>query len=160
MRLRSVCLLFASRGECMSVEIIYEKKYPRIDPMEELKQVEMEAADEPEQPRPNFDEIMQKIYANTTYVLMPERIKASEEFIQTAIEVSELYELDTKIERHLDHISVNYSFDCCGGLRDINKVFGMADQFSFFKDIYGWDITVSMDFYTHAVVRNGRVVAP
>ena len=160
MRLRSVCLLLASRGECMSVEIIYEKKYPRIDPMEELKQVEMEAADEPEQPRPTFDEIMQKIYANTTYVLMPERIKASEEFIQTAIEVSELYELDTKIERHLDHISVNYSFDCCGGLRDINKVFGMADQFSFFKDIYGWDITVSMDFYTHAVVRNGRVVAP
>lgn len=104
----------------MSVEIIYKKKYLRIDPMEELKRVEMEAADELEQPRPTFDEIMQKIYANTTYVLMPERIKASEEFIQTAIEVSELYELDTKIERHLDHISVNYSFDCCGGLRDIN----------------------------------------
>lgn len=160
MRLRSVCLLLASRGECMSVEIIYEKKYPRIDPMEELKQVEMEAADEPEQPKPTFDEIMQKIYANTTYVLMPERIKASKEFIQTAIEVSELYELDTKIERHHDHICVNYSFNCCGGLRDINKVIGMADQSSFFKDIFGWDITISLDFYTHAVVRNGRVVAP
>lgn len=26
----------------MSVEIIYEKKYPRIDPMEEMKQIEME----------------------------------------------------------------------------------------------------------------------
>lgn len=36
----------------------------------------------------------------------------------------------------------------------------MADQFSFFKDIYGWDITVSIDFYTLAVVRNGRVIAP
>ena len=93
----------------MSVEIIYEKKYPRIDPIEEMKQIELEMADEPEEPTPSFEEIMQKIQANTTYVLMPERIKASEDFIQAAIEVSELYELDTKIERHFDHISVNYS---------------------------------------------------
>ena len=117
-------------------------------------------ADEPEEPTPSFDEIMQKIQENTTYVLMPERIKASEDFIRAAIEVSELYELDTKIERHFDHISVDYSFNCCGGLRDINKVIGMADQSSFFKDILGWDITISLDFFTHAVVRNGRVVAP
>ena len=103
----------------MSVEIIYEKKYPRIDSMEEMKQIEMEMADEPEEPTPSFDEIMQKIQENTTYVLMPERIKASEDFIRAAIEVSELYELDTKIERHFDHISVDYSFNCCGGLRDI-----------------------------------------
>ena len=144
----------------MSVEIIYEKKYPRIDPMEEMKQIELEMADEPNDPTPAFHEIMAKIQAETTYVLMPERIKASERFIQTAIEVSELYELDTKIVRHLDHISVNYSFDSCGGMRYINRVFGMADEFAFFKDIHGWDITVSMDFFTHTVVRNGRVVAP
>lgn len=144
----------------MSVEIIYEKKYPRIDPMEEMKQIELEMADEPEEPTPSFEEIMQKIQENTTYVLMPERIKASEDFIRAAIEVSELYKLDTKIERHFDHTSVDYSFNCCGGLRDINKVIGMADQSSFFKDIFGWDITISLDFFTHAVVRNGRVVAP
>ena len=91
---------------------------------------------------------------------MPERIKVCEDFIRAAIGVSELYELDTKIERHFDHISVDYSFNCCGGLRDINRVIGMADQSSFFKDIFGWDITISLDFFTHAVVRNGRVVAP
>lgn len=144
----------------MSVEIVYEKKYPRIDPMEEMKQTELDMADEPKEPTPSFEEIMQKIQENTTYVLMPERIKASEDFIRVAIEVSELYELDTKIERHFDHISVDYSFNCCGGLRDINRVIGMADQSSFFKDIIGWDITISLDFFTHAVVRNGRVVAP
>lgn len=144
----------------MSVEIIYEKKYPRIDPMEELRQAELEMADEPEQPQHTFSEMMEKIYADTTYVLIPERIKDSEDFIRAAIEVSELYELDTKIERHFDHISVDYSFNCCGGLRDINRVIGMADQSSFFKDIFGWDITISLDFFTHAVVRNGRIVAP
>ena len=45
-------------------------------------------------------------------------------------------------------------------MRDINPVFGMANQFAFIKDIYGWDITVSLDFYTHAVVRNSMVVNP
>jgi hypothetical protein len=38
----------------MSVEIIYEKKYPRIDPMEEMKQIELEMADEPEEQSPSF----------------------------------------------------------------------------------------------------------
>ena len=142
------------------MEIIYEKNYPRIKPMEEQNQVERKATDGSEQPVPTFDEIMQKIYANTAFVLLPARVKASGEFIRTAIEVSELYELDTKIERHFDHISVNYSFDCCAGLRTINRIFGMADQISFFKDIFGWDITVTLDFYTHAEIRNGMVVAP
>ena len=95
----------------MSVEIVYEKKYPRIDLMEEMEQIKREMANEPEEPTSTFEEFMQKIQTNTTYVLIPERIKASEEFIQTAIEVSELYELDTRIERHFDHISVTYSFD-------------------------------------------------
>jgi len=69
----------------MSVEIVYEKKYPRIDPMEEMKQIELDMADEPKEPTPSFEEIMQKIQENTTYVLMPERIKASEDFIRVAI---------------------------------------------------------------------------
>lgn len=144
----------------MSAEIIYEKKYPRIDMIEELMQIDAETMDESVEPTPTFEEMIQKIQSNTTYVLMPERIKASEKFIQTAIEVSELYELDTKIERHFDRISVTYSFDCCGGLCYINRVFGMADQFSFFKDIYGRDITISLDFFTHASLRNGRIVTP
>ena len=144
----------------MRAEIIYERKYPRFAPTEELRPPKPESADQSERPKPSFDEIVQKICANTAYIPLPERIKANKEFIRTAIEVSELYELDTKIERHVDHISVDYSFNPCGGMRDINRVFGMADRFSFFKDRFGWDITVSLDFYTHAVLRNGRVIAP
>lgn len=144
----------------MSIEIIYEKKYPRIDPIHEPKPATSEATDTPEQPMLTFHEMMEKICANTTYVLIPERIQSSKKFIHTAIQISEQYELDTRIERHASHISVNYSFPCGGGMRGINRVFGMADQFSFFKDIDGWDITISMDYFTHAVIRNGRMVAP
>ena len=144
----------------MSKEIIYEKRYPRIDLTAAMKEIEEEKVEAPNEPVPSFDEIMQKIALNTTLVLMPERIKASEEFIRIAKEVSELYELDTRIERHFDHISVTYSFDCGGGMSYINQVFGMADQFSFFTNIYGRDITISLDYFTHASLRNGRVVSP
>ena len=148
------------RGERVSVEVIYEKKYLHIDSVDEMKQIGLEIADEPEERLSSFEEMMEKICINTTYVLMPERVRASREFVRAAIEISKLYELDTRIERRLDHISVNYSFDCGGGLRDINRLFGMADQVSFFKNINGRDITISLDFYTHAVVRNGRIASP
>lgn len=144
----------------MSKETIYEKTYPRIDAVKGMLQIEQEMAGKSNEPAPSFEEIMQKILTNTTYVVMPERIKNSEKFIQMAIEVSELYELDTRIDRHFDHISVTYSFDCGGGLQEINRVFGMADQFSFFTNIHGRDITVSLDYFTHATVRNGRIVSP
>ena len=144
----------------MSVEIIYEKTYPHIDFAEALKEADALEVEEVKEPPPSFNEVLKKIYANTAYILMPERIKACEDFIKVAIEVSETYEIDTRIERRLDHVSVDYSFDCGGGMHDIGKVFGMADQFSFFKDINGRDITISMDFFTHAVVRNGRIVNP
>lgn len=144
----------------MLAEIIYEKKYPHIDLMAELAHAEAKESRETEMHMATFDEMMEKTYANTTYILIPERIESSKKFIQTAIEVSALYKLDIRIERHVDHISVDYSFHCGGGMREINRVFGMADQFSFFKDIFGRDITISMDYFTHAVVRNGRIVAP
>jgi len=147
----------------MEVEIIYEKKYPRIDLMEQYKEIEHELPGEPgesEETALSFDEMMQQIEANTIYVLMPERLTASEEFIRLAIEISELYELDARIERHFNRISVDYFFNCTGGMRYINKVFGMADEFAFFKNINGWDFTISLDFYTHAAIRNGRVVSP
>lgn len=147
----------------MNPEIIYEKKYPQINLTEEMKRIEQKVAKEPKEPKepvPSIEELLQKLQANTTYVLMPERIKAGEKFIKTAIEVSELYQLDTRIERHFDHICVTYSFDCCGAMRNINRVFGMADQFAFFKDIHGFDITVSCDFFTHTAIRNGMVISP
>ncbi len=144
----------------MSAEIIYEKKYPHIDPEEERKQLEIELANKPREPIPSVDGVYEKIMTDTAYILIPERIKGSEEFIKMAIEVSRLYELDTRIARHDSHISVTYSFNCCGGMRDIRCVFGMADEFAFFKDIYGFDFTISMDYYTHAVISRGRIIAP
>ncbi|MBE6932229.1 MAG: hypothetical protein E7464_02450 [Ruminococcaceae bacterium] len=131
----------------MKVEIIYEKKYPHDDLSLLNEQIEPNDTDTLEYK--SFAELIESIQANTVYTLIPERVRTSKEFIHAAIKISEQFELDIRIERHIDRISVRYSFDCCGCLRGINRVFGMADQFYFFTDIYDHDITVVLDFFTH-----------
>ena len=142
----------------MSINVIYEKQYPNVDPSIGFDKEKI--PDKIKKRTPPLHELVKNIRANTTYIIIPERIKASEKFIQYAIKISEIYRLDTKIKRHLNRINVTYSFDNCAGLRYINKIFGMVDQFAFFKNCFGRDITISLDFYTHATLLNGKVIAP
>ncbi len=141
----------------MEKERIYEKKYP---PAGQRGEAEHATAGEPEALRRDFREMYRKMIEETTNLAIPGRMQASEQFIRTAIEVGQLYKLDTEITRYEDRITVRYAFDCCGGLKELNRVFGMADTFSFFKDIDGRDLTICMDYYTHAVLRGGKIVAP
>ena len=97
---------------------------------------------------------------NRTLILIPEKLKKADEFIKLAIEVSELYELDTKISEKDSHIVVNYSFDSAGDMAFLIPVFRQADSISFFTGIYGFEITISLDYYTHAVYNKDRLVHP
>ena len=97
---------------------------------------------------------------NRTIIPIPEKIEKADEFIKLAIEISELYELDTKISEKDSCIEVNYSFDCAGDMVFLLSVFRKADSISFFTGIYGFDITISLDYYTHAVYNKGRLVRP
>ena len=144
----------------MCSEIIYEKKYPHIFPSAELKCAKATVSGKPQLTIPPFSELLKRATEETAYILIPKRTNAGEKFIQIAIEVSELYQLDTIIERHDSHISVTYSFNCCGGMREIKHVLSMADDFAFFTGIHGRDITVCLDYFTHAVVCKGKIVAP
>ncbi len=128
----------------MRADIIYEKKYPRIS-----DQSEQNAPTGAAVQNAAFDEFIEKLN-DITYAPIPGRAEGSKIFIRTAIEISEQYELDITIQRHKSYYTVTYSFDCGGGMTDIGRIFGMADQFAFFKDIHGTDITIVMDYYTHA----------
>ena len=100
------------------MSVIYEKHYPHPtfeEEMKELEEYKKEVESSPNyKPEPvmTFDEFYKKMVSDRTLILIPERMKGSEEFVKLAIETSELYELDTKITRKDSHIAVNYSFDC------------------------------------------------
>ena len=147
--------------EAIYEEVIYEKKFPKweMPSEEELSECKVDT-DKPKE-RLTFEQIMEQIYKDVTYVPMPERTEEAKAFIRKAIEVSELYEMDVKIERRTTHISVTYYFDFGGGMKALTDIIGMADDLAFFgrKD-NEYDIVMSLDFYTHTVYRNGRQENP
>lgn len=146
--------------------VIYEKHYSHPTLEEELKELEeyrRELEKDPDykpEPIKTFEEFYQDMMDNRTIIPIPEKIEKADEFIKLAIEASELYELDTKISEKDSCIEVNYSFDCAGDMVFLLSVFRKADSISFFTGICGFDITISLDYYTHAVYNKGRLVHP
>lgn len=148
------------------MSVVYEKHYPHPtfeEEMKELEEYKKEMENSPDykpEPEITFDEFYKKMMNDRTLLLLPERMKGSEEFIKLAIETSELYELDTKITRKDSHIAVDYSFDSTGDMALLVPVFRQADSISFFTGVHGFDITISLNYYTHAVCHKGRLVHP
>lgn len=141
-------------------EVIYEKVYPE-EILEETETVmSEEKALQEENKHLTIDEILDEIYRNIEYVPLPERVKTAELFIKTAIEISETYELDVKIVQHYSHISVDYYFNSAGSMGFLKKVIRLADDITFFANIKGYEIVMSIEHYTHAEYRRGRRIRP
>lgn len=141
--------------------IIYEKRYPRenAEGIEALSKT-LDKETEETQQIPTFEEFLRQVYENQVCILIPERQRLAEKFIRTACEVSKLYRLDIKITQYSDHISVDYYFNAAGGLRYLREIVKYADEISFFANSMGYDIVMCLDFYTHAVFRNGHLMHP
>lgn len=144
----------------MRNDVIYEKRFPKLEQpsLDEMEEITASSNDEKE--HLTFEEIMERIYKDVVYILMPERVAKAKSFIRKAIAVSELYEMDIKIEHHLSYISVNYYFDCGGCMKHLIEIISEADEIAFFRPKEGYDIIMSLDFYTHAVYRKGRRIEP
>lgn len=97
---------------------------------------------------------------NTSFVVMPQRLAMRREFVNAAIEVAEQYSIDVVITEYDERITADLSFDCGGAMKLLKRVIGYADNISFFRGIRGREITLSVDFYTHAVFRSGKKLAP
>ena len=138
-------------------EIIYKKQFHR-EPIDETEPEVANFADNGN--APSFDEIMKEIYSNVTYLVLPEREKMAKTFIKTAIEISNDYELDIEIEEHLSHISATYYFDCGACMGFLRRIIEMSDDISFFDHIKGFDMVMSLDFYTKAVFKRDRLIHP
>ena len=141
--------------------IIYEKRYPREDAegIEALSKT-LDKETEETQQIPTFEEFLRRVYENQVCILIPERQRLAEKFIRTACEGSKLYRLDIKITQYSDHISADYYFNAAGDLRYLREIVKYADEISFFANSMGYDIVMCLDFYTHAVFRNGHLMHP
>lgn len=135
---------------------LYKKRYPKKENAELFFSFERKD----KLKKISFEDIMQELFQDTVYVCIPERKENAKRFIQTAIEVSNTYEIDIKIEEHLSHLTVYYYFDCSGCMGFLKRVVAYADDLAFFSHIEGYDIVMAIDYYTHAVYRRGRRMNP
>ena len=135
--------------------IIYEKEYPRERPEEGMKGTE-----EWNMPDMSLEEFMQRGYEKQFSIPIPERVNGAQAFIAAVKDVSELYKLNVKITEHIDHISADFYFNAGGSLRYMKEVLKLADDISFFTNVCGYEIIMSLDYYTHAVFVGGRQVHP
>lgn len=135
--------------------IIYEKEYPKETPEEQTYEPEGRRT-----PDISFEEYMRRGYENRFSIPIPDRENGAKAFIAAAMDVSELYRLDVKITEHIDHISADFYFNAGGSLRYMKEVLKLADDVSFFANVCGYEIIMSLDYYTHAVFVRGRQVHP
>lgn len=138
----------------MSDSIIYEKHYPKANAAE--KEIESASGAEPL----SFEQIMEKIYKDVVYVPLPEKQAAAREFLEEAIAISNAYEVDIKIRQYFERIEVKYYFDCAVSVGFLKEILVSADEISFFKDDEGFNLALSLDFYTHAIYRKERCIIP
>lgn len=147
----------------MGGEVIFEKRYPKVvnDTLMAVAETMVETMVKDLTGDPERREArLGRALADRVLVPLPQRRKSAEAFIQTAREVSELYELDVKVVKYFDHITVTYYFNAGGGLRYLRDVIRYADELSFFANSMGYEIVLSIDHYTHAVFRGGRRIYP
>ncbi len=144
----------------MKDKLIYEAKYPRINYIKQYEKDRAEVEKDPPAKIPDANDFIKGIRANTQYTPIPKRAEEGEIFINEAIAVTKLYQIDARILQHDEKISVCLSFDFGADMMYISRLFGMADRISFFKDKSDHDFAACLDLYTHIVVRNGMAVAP
>lgn len=145
----------------MSYQIIYEKKFPRID-IEALK-AELDANKEEfeELPGPDYEAFLAYHYNATTWIPLPKKQAGAQKFIDVAIAVSNCCETDIRIEQADSHITARLSFDCGGGsLHDMKPLLALADELRFSTGMHEREITVTVTYYTQAEIRCGMVMAP
>lgn len=76
----------------MIEELIYEKKFSKWEMPTDEELDEIETNEEVE--HLIHEQIMDRIYKDVVYVLIPERVEEAKAFVRKAIEVSNLYEMD------------------------------------------------------------------
>ena len=145
----------------MFSKTIYQKTFPKDPFLEALEQ--QQAADDFNEEQANFPSFRQMMLfreLQTSYIRRPYRIRNQQKFIDAVIALSDFYKIDLTIQQFKGMVSATFYFDACAGMHNLNKVMGMADEFEFLTNIHGHEICMTLNYYTHTIIRNGITISP
>lgn len=133
--------------------VVFQKAYPTIDSIVDSIPHSFDKAS-----AFSFDEFMKR--ANDVQLeYIPERESESRAFIDTAIRVSDEYQLDLTIEKDDECITASYSVESGPCPEALKPLFILADRY-FFTVCKDYRLMISLDYFTHRVNRNRRLIAP
>lgn len=141
--------------------VIYEKHYPKWSARDQKKlQKSAHAGNCGEGSERSFSDVLQKLYGENTYLLLPERAPQAKAFVRTARELAEFYEVDVRITEHLERITVEFFFQYGGPMSFLKEIIRYADELTCSSGKEGYDVWVMLECYTHAVFYRGRRLRP
>lgn len=108
--------------------------------------------------RINTDDYVGKLITESVCVIMPERIKGRDYFIDLAKEIADAYLIDIVIKKYHNRVTATFSLDCEAEFSCLKPLIYLADEITFKNGIN--TVLISLDYYTHATYHNGRRVLP
>lgn len=133
--------------------IIYQKTHPMIDTFVDTVSQTSDTV-----PPLSFDDFMKK--ANDVQLeYIAEREIEVQSFINTAIHISNVFQLDVTVEKNDECISATFTVEGGPCPEALKPLFILADRY-FFTVCKDYRLMISLDYYTHRVYRNGRLLAP
>ena len=140
----------------MKYEVLYKKEYAH-DEVDECVRPAKSTTDED---RRNARDFIDRLFDSITTEPLPQREERVTYFVRAAIELSARCSLDIEIRKYENHISVDFSFDKGCVIRGQNRLFQMADEITIMPGLNGRDVVLTLDYFTHAIYRNGRQISP
>lgn len=133
--------------------IIYQKTYSMIDTFVDTVSQTSDTV-----PPLSFDDFMNK--ANDVQLeYIAEREIEVQSFINTAIHISNVFQLDLTVEKDDECVSATFTVESGPCPESLKPLFILADRY-FFTVRKDYRLILSLDYYTHRVYRNGRLIAP
>jgi len=97
---------------------------------------------------------------NLMAIPIPQRQESAMAFIDTAISISEDYDIDLSIWKYDTFLSAHFYFDSAGAMGFLKNIMQYADDLTFFATLDGYEICMHVDYYTHEIYRNNRKLFP
>ena len=144
------------KEDSMKYEVLYKKEYAH----DEANECVSPAKPMTDEDRQNARDFIDRLCDSITTEPLPQREECVTYFVRAAIELSARCSLDIEIRKYENHISVDFSFDKGCVIRGQNRLFQMADEITIMPGLNGRDVVLTLDYFTHAIYRNGRQISP
>lgn len=157
----------------MFQKVIYHKTYPKpaidefeasldpsIEKFEAIMEDSLKESSDTSTPTPSSKDIFKMLHKGAVFVPLPEREAMAKKFIETVKDISESYEIDTEIKTGSGTITATFYFNCGAAMGFLKQAICLSDDIAFITNIGGYELVMSLDFYTHALFRHGKQFRP